>query len=227
MQQHPHSFNDFYTLLKLRKVPFFIVFFLSVLISYGVLFAIDFIPEPVKEVKKEQTEVKTEETKKVEAVKKVETPVVAPKEIAALPIKIIFDSLNTSVKVANPTSRDLEVLDAALLKGVVRHPDSADFENVGNIFILGHSSYLPNVINKNFQAFNGIQKMTWGDKIRLQSADTEYIYRVEKVYQAKASDAVVPATPGKARLTLATCNSFKTKDDRFVVEAVLIDTKPL
>jgi LPXTG-site transpeptidase (sortase) family protein len=69
--------------------------------------------------------------------------------------------------------------------------------------------------------------MTWGDKIRLQSEDTEYIYRVEKVYQTKASEAVVPATPGKARLTLATCDSFKTKDDRFVVEAVLIDTKPL
>jgi LPXTG-site transpeptidase (sortase) family protein len=109
----------------------------------------------------------------------------------------------------------------------VRHPDSADFKNVGNIFILGHSSYLPNVVNKSFQAFNGIQKMTWGDKIRLQSADTEYIYRVEKVYKTKASDAVVPPTPGKARLTLATCNSFGSKDDRFVVEAVLIDTKPL
>ena len=224
----PNSFDELYALIKLRKVPFFLVFFFAVLFSYGILFAIDFIPEPIKEVKKEQTAVAVEDTKKFEETVKVKkAAVVAPKEVSALPIKIIFDSLNKEVKVSNPTSRTVEDLDAALLKGAVRHPDSADFTHVGNIFILAHSSYLPNVINKNFQAFNGIQKLTWGDMIRLQSADTEYVYRVEKVYQAKASDEVVPATPGKARLTLATCNSFKTKNDRFVVEAVLIDTKSL
>lgn len=228
MQQPSHSFNELYTLIKLRKVPFFLVFFFAVLFSYGILFAIDFIPEPIKEVKQEQAVIPVEVSKKLAETTNVKAvPAEAVKEVSAFPIKIIFDSLNKEVKVSNPTSRAVEDLDTALLKGAVRHPDSADFTHVGNIFILAHSSYLPNVINKNFQAFNGIQKLTWGDMIRLQSADTEYVYRVEKVYQAKASDEVVPATPGKARLTLATCNSFKTKNDRFVVEAVLVETKAL
>jgi LPXTG-site transpeptidase (sortase) family protein len=164
--------------------------------------------EEVKETENEENEDVTIETKQV-------------------PTRIIIDTLDVDVKVFNPESRDIAELDKALLSGVVRHPDSASFAKAGNMLILGHSSYLPNVMNKNFQAFNGIQKMTWGDKIRVQSEGKEYIYRVQKVYQAKASEITVPFTPGKAMLTLATCNSFGSKEDRFIVEAVLIDQKEL
>ena len=216
-------FNEVYFEIKVRKVPFVLVFFFVVLATYAVLFGIDFIPEPVAAPK-----TTTEQSKEVEK-PTVQAPVAAvKKEIAPVPLKIKFDSLNNKVvTVSNPTSRVVADLDTALLAGAVRHPDSADFAHPGNIFILGHSSYLPTVFNKNFQAFNGIQNLVWGDTIRLYSADTEYIYRVQKVYKAKASDVVVPQTPGKAQLTLATCNSFATKNDRFIVEAALIDSKPL
>ena len=83
------------------------------------------------------------------------------------------------------------------------------------------------MINKNFQDFNGIQKLKWGDTIRLQSKDTEYVYRVDRVYQAKASDATVAMQNVQAKLTLATCNSFATKDDRFIVESSLVESHPL
>ncbi len=213
------SFRELYVQLKLRKVPFFIAFFVVVTLTYGVLYAIDFIPEPLTESAETEEEVAPE----------VETVAVAPEEVAhPKPVKIIFDSLQgKEVEVLNPDSRDIASLDAALLEGVVRHPDSADFQSDGNIFILGHSSYLPNVLNRNFQAFNGIQDLTWGDHVRLQSEDTEYVYRVEKVFQASAADVTVPFTPGEARLTLATCDSFGSKDDRFIVEAVLIGKEAL
>lgn len=144
-----------------------------------------------------------------------------------LPRKLIFDSLDREIEVLNPQSRLVTELDAALLNGVVRHPDSATFDNEGNIFILGHSSYLPQVFNKNYQAFNGIQNMEWGDTIRVQSADTEYVYRVDKVYHAKAGEVTVPIANTGPKLTLATCNSFGTKDDRYIVESTLISQKPL
>jgi LPXTG-site transpeptidase (sortase) family protein len=242
-----HSFEELYALIKHRKVPFFIVFFIAVLLTYGVLFAIDFIPEPISEETKqvrlleEQKEAAKREILATETVinkatntsdeqKDVEdteenAQFVPSDEV--LPTRIVIDTLGIDVKVLNPQSRDVASLDTALLSGVIRHPDSADFGKAGNMLILGHSSYLPNVMNKNFQAFNGIQKMTWGDKIKVQSADKEYTYRVQKVTQAKASDITVPFTPGKAMLTLATCNSFGSKEDRFIVEAVLIDTKDL
>jgi len=218
------SFNELYLQIRTRKVSFFVFFFVVVLASYTILFIADFLPEPVESTlqqEQEQVEVKQVNTKVPQA---TIVPVILN---APLPTKIIFDTLDKEITVLNPNSRDIADLDTALLDGAVRHPDSADFQDDGNIFILAHSSYLPNVFNKNFQAFNGIQDLTWGDKIRLQSEDTEYIYRVDKVYKAKAAEVFVPETPGEAKLTLATCNSFGSKDDRFMVEATLVGSQSL
>lgn len=199
-----------------ERVVFFFVCMGVIAITYGVLFALDFLPEKPK----------TEEVTEVAQ----ETPVseVAQVVVDPLPVSIIFDSLdNKEIKVLNPETDAVAALDAALLTGVVRHPNSADFKNTGTIFLLGHSSYLPVVRNKNFQAFNGIQKLVWGDTIRLRSLDTEYVYSVDRVYEAKAADAEISVQKGVAKLTLATCNSFGTKDDRFVVEATLVDSHPI
>ena len=223
---------EIYTNIAAQKFRFLGVFFLVVLISYAILFVADFIPEPIDEESSdldmtlEEEEEKNEEIEEIEKVEDVESKTIVS-ITAATPDKIIFDSLDKEVTVLNPASRTIADLDAALLEGVVRHPDSADFKNTGNIFILGHSSYLPNVFNKNFQAFNGIQDLKWGDTIRLQSIDTEYVYRVDKVYKATASEVVVPIDNTKKRLTLATCNSFGSKDDRFMVEATLVKTEVL
>ena len=209
--------------LWLRKVPFFIVFFIAVLLTLTILTIIDFIPEPpnsdpVSEV---------EETEEATAVVESENVAIEPIIVDPLPQKIIFDQLDREVAVLNPESREIPDLDAALLDGAVRHPDSASFEEDGNMFILAHSSYLPNVFNKNYQAFNGIQELEWGDTVRVQSGDTEYVYFIEEVYKASASEVIVPHTPGEPRLTLATCNSFGSKDDRFIVEAKLVEQKAL
>lgn len=209
-----------------RWAPFLMVFFFIVLISYAVLYSLDIIPEPVSG-ETEEEEVSNDETKEVIEEEKSELPHTGLNNADPHPVSITFDSLGKTLTVLNPTSRKIADLDNALLSGVVRHPDSADFKNTGNIFILGHSSYLPNVFNKNFQAFNGIQELTWGDTIRLRSTDTEYIYQVERVYKAKASEVAVPVGSGKAKLTLATCNSFGSKEDRFIVEASLISKKAL
>ena len=200
-----------------ERVTFFLVCVGVVALTYAVLFLVDFLPEkPGTEAAQQREATSTEEVAQ-------EARVVAN----PLPVTIIFDSLNREVSVLNPESDSVEALDAALLSGVIRHPDSADFKNEGTIFLLGHSSYLPNVRNKNFQAFNGIQKLEWGDTIRLRSKDTEYVYRVERVYEAKASNAEVPLQFEEPTLVLATCNSFGTKDDRFIVESKLVETRPV
>jgi len=230
-----------------RKVTFLGTFFVIFTITYAVLAAVDFLPEPVKGTEKAPiatTTVKaTVPTPVVEAPAPVKTPVApttpvthpapaAPTTVkqtttGELPKTITIDALGRTVTVYNPASRSVSSLDTALLSGVVRHPDSAELGQNGNVFILGHSSYLPVVHNKNYQAFNGIQNLKWGDTIRVDSATTEYVYRVEKVYKAKASGLVIPVAETGKRLTLATCNSFGTTDDRFIVEASLLSTKPL
>jgi LPXTG-site transpeptidase (sortase) family protein len=152
---------------------------------------------------------------------------VATVEESLLPTSIYIKKLDRTIPVLNPDSRSVADLDAALLDGVVRHPDSAKLAQNGNVFILGHSSYLPTVLNKNFQAFNGIQNLAWGDTIEVSSGGKVHVFEVEKVFKAQASDLTVPIAGQERRLTLATCNSFGSTDDRFIVEAKEIEVRSL
>jgi len=206
-----------------QRLTFFFVTVGVITLTYALLFVVDFLPE-----KPETTAVPEEETLSDVEDSAYFPPVEIEATVAhALPTKIIFDSLNKEVPVLNPEASDVASLDAALLNGTVRHPDSADFANTGTMFILGHSSHLPVVRNKNFQAFNDIEKLEWGDTVRVQSADMEYVYRIDRVYEAKASAAEVPLQFEEARLVLVTCNTFGVKEDRYIVEAYLIEKKAL
>lgn len=203
------------------------VFFVVMVLGYGFLYYIDFVPEAPREANTAPEAIDTAEIIATTTPEVHEAP-----EAAAwgdpFPVSITIDRLGKTVSVLNPSSRSIADLDAALLKGVVRHPDSGDLnDNKGNMLILGHSSYLKNVFNKNYQAFNDIQKLQWGDTIRLRSRDTEYVYRVDKVYEAKASTVSIPTTSTEQKLTLATCDTFGAKEDRFIVEATLISKKAL
>ncbi len=239
--------NDLFDHIWKHKLVFFGTFFVVFTLSYLLLSALDFLPEPptTEEVRSEQEneevvasdpvvsdQVEVEPVVSVAEAAAVEPIVAAAAPITlgseeALPTSIVIKKLGKTVPVLNPTSRVIADLDAALLRGVVRHPDSATLAQDGNIFILGHSSYLPQVFNKNFQAFNGIQNLEWGDKIELYTSVAAYEYRVEKVYRAQAQDLTVPIAGTGKMLTLATCNSFGSVDDRYIVEATLIAERAL
>lgn len=154
----------------------------------------------------------------------VSAPVLSQSDI---PIKVTIPSINLSVVVANPIGTTISVLDTALLKGAVRYPTSAKLGEIGNMVIFGHSSYLPIVKNKAFKAFNGIQKLMEGDTIVVYSAKTKYSYRVRSVAKENVNDAEIPLTVSGRVLTLATCDSFGTKADRFVVTADFVESQPI
>ena len=226
------SLEAFYREVMERKYAFLLVFFVVILLTYSLLYALDFYPEPPTQ--NQQGGGATASSAPAALIPTAEastTSVPAPSAVKPAvdpyPNEIIFDSLHKTVHVSNPDTTNLKVLDKALLKGAVRYPTSATLASPGNVFILAHSSYLPKVINHNYQAFDGIQNLKWGDTIRLRTADTEYVYHVERVYKAKTSDVVVNPSPGQAKLTLATCNVFGTKQDRFIVEANLAGSHPL
>ncbi len=214
-----------------RKTSFFITFFIVFTVSYGVLMALDFLPEP----KNQEIEAPIDENNggiasstatNIDEYEEV-SEVTASPEAVILPVSISIPTLDKVVPILNPASRAISDLDNALLDGVVRHPDSAHLAQDGTVFILGHSSYLPNVMNRNFQAFNGIQNLEWGDTIEVSSAEAVYVYRVDKVYRAQAADTTVPIAGTGARLTLATCNSFGSVDDRYIVEAERVEVRAL
>lgn len=212
--------------LLIRKVAFLVTFFLVFLFSYAVFAYLDLLPEPPK-AKEQPVEETVTESALTLGVLEESVPTEPAYVEPVFPDTLVIDELDRTVSILNPNSRAVADLDAALLYGVVRHPDSATLEQTGTVLVLGHSSYLPTVLNPNFQALNGIQHLEFGDTIRLQSGEVEYVYRVDRVYRAKASDVTVPIAGTERRLVLATCNSFGAKDDRYVVEAQFLEERPI
>lgn len=136
------------------------------------------------------------------------------------PTRVVIDAIGVDVAVLNPVSTDIDVLDEALLSGVVRYPGSALPGAEGNVFLFGHSSGLPVVHNQNFKAFNGLKDLTQGDLIEVESDGYTHVYRVATVRLTRAEEALVSFdTQGGARLTLSSCNTFGEKEERWVVEA--------
>ncbi len=144
-----------------------------------------------------------------------------------LPVKVAVPKIGLSQKVANPSTTNVEALDNYLLTGTVRYPTSATLGQQGNVVIFGHSSYLPIVHNQEFKAFNGIQNLKSGDQIIVYSADRQYVYSVSSVQQMSATSDAIPLTTTGYTLTLATCDSFGQKTDRFVVTATLVGSYAL
>lgn len=227
MNSATEELSAFISILRTRIAPFLFVFFLVFTMSYLLLYSFGVVPSGAAspEVRAAGEVVATSTEEVLVVVPETEPEATPP--TALLPVSITIDTLDRTIPVLNPVSRSIADLDAALLEGVVRHPDSADFGQDGTMFILGHSSYLPAVRNEYFRAFNGIQNLKWGDTIRVRSLDTEYVYQVDNVYEAKASEVTVPIAYTGARLTLATCDSFGSTDDRYIVEARLLYSEPI
>lgn len=221
-----HSFLRATDAILERKWSFLLAFFVFFTVSYGLLSLVDALPEPPATETASPAETATT-TETDAAASSSEADSLFAGEVDALPQTLTIEALDRTIPVLNPASASISALDTALLEGAVRHPDSATMKDEGNIFILGHSSYLPVVNNRNFQALNGIQDLVWGDIITLASDDVVSTYRVAKVYKAKASALTIPVAGEGKRLTLATCNSFGSTDDRYIVEAELVESKAL
>ncbi len=149
----------------------------------------------------------------------------ASSAVIEVPTKIEIPAINLSATIANPTTTNVEALDQYLLAGAVRYPTSASLGETGNVVLFGHSSYLPIVGNQAYKTFNGIQKLVAGDVVTVSSAGTAYTYRVRDVAkESAASDAGIALDVAGRVLTLATCNSFGAKTDRFVVTADFVES---
>lgn len=148
-------------------------------------------------------------------------------EEGEVPLRIEIPKLGIRTLVSNPNSTDINVLDAALTKGAVRYPSSGVAGEEGNLLIFGHSSQLPVVQNQAYKAFNDIQNLKAGDVIFVLGKENAYVYAVESVEEATTESDAIPLAVDGAKLTLATCNNFGSKEDRFIVVANLVKVEAL
>jgi LPXTG-site transpeptidase (sortase) family protein len=188
------------------------VFVLFFFMEFSTLASLDLLPEAKKAVAVE----------KAGAAVIVASKVIREEVPVADPDRIVIEKVGVDVAIKNPSSTEIKVLDDALLGGAVRYPTSASLGEEGNVVIFGHSSYLPVVSNENFKAFNEIQKLERGDEIVVYGGGYAHTYMVDSVEKMKANEGTIPLDVTGHKLTLATCNSFGTPQDRFVVSATLV-----
>ncbi len=144
-----------------------------------------------------------------------------------LPTKIVIPEVGVSASIANPATTDVNTLDNYLSYGAARYPTSATLDQQGNVILFGHSSYLPVVINQHYKTFDGIQNLKAGDLITVYSNAHVFTYSVTSEQQQSELTDSIPLTTTGHTLTLATCDSFAQKTDRFVVTATLVGSSPL
>ncbi|MBP9772025.1 MAG: sortase [Candidatus Pacebacteria bacterium] len=143
------------------------------------------------------------------------------------PVRIIIDAINVDAKIMNPASRSIEALDAALMEGVVHYPGSGNLEDTSNMFLLGHSTGFRVVNNEAYKVFNGLKNLKENDVIRVQSEGNEYLYRVKHVGLVNAEETEINLRSSVKMLTLATCNVFGAKEERYVVSAEFVGSYPV
>jgi len=135
------------------------------------------------------------------------------------PIKVVIDSVSINVLVSRPQSKDVSVLDNALLKGAVYYPGSGVIES-GNMFIFAHSTGLSVVRNQAFKAFSNLKNVKSGDKILITGDDgVTYRYIADSISLVDENEALVQFDTSTRMLTLSTCNTFGKKQERHVVKA--------
>lgn len=196
-----------------KKWSFFLLFLLSFVGTVVVLGQLDLLPNPPRAA-----------VAVTEPLIGTGTTTTAVAEIPRAPEKIEIAKINLSVTISNPTTTNVEALDHELLSGAVRYPTSAKLGEDGNVVLFGHSSYLPIVKNKAYKTFNDIQKLVAGDTITVYAGDTAYVYKVRTMEKESASTAGISLAVTGRVLTLATCDSFGAKTDRFVVTADFVES---
>lgn len=146
-------------------------------------------------------------------------------ELQPTPTRITIEKIDVDAPILSPLSTDVDVLDRALLSGVVHYPGSGLLGEERNMLLFGHSSYLPVIQNEAFKAFNNLGKLEKGDLVQVHSESHVVVYRVDTVTLTEAEDAVIRFDEPGRKLTLATCNSFGKKSERYVVTATEVRTE--
>ncbi len=144
----------------------------------------------------------------------------------AYPTRILISSIDINLPVQNPSTVDIDALDALLVNGPARYSASAKLGETGNVVIFAHSSHLAVVHNKMYKAFNNIPEAEKGDTVTITGTNGKsYIYEVQSVVQADVSDGTkIPLHTDTATLTLVTCDTLTAKSARYILTASFVGT---
>jgi len=207
--------HDIISRIESRKLPFSLVFLGTFTVAFIILSILGLTPD-ITPSQKENTGVRAGASITAED---------GASLVAETPIRIEVGNISLDATISNPATTSTEALDQALLSGAVRYPTSSLLGINGTVLLFGHSSYLPVVRNQAYKTFDDIQKLKKGDGIKIFSDTKEYRFAVKSVEKANATDAqsgTIRLPQDGQHVILVTCDSFGSKEDRFIVTADLV-----
>jgi LPXTG-site transpeptidase (sortase) family protein len=191
-------------------------------VGYFLLYSVGFVPQPLQ-YQPGQTVQAESQTATPADIDQLESAPSRPKH--ALPQHVSIPAAGIDTSVLNPASRQVSVLNNYLNRGAVRYPRSG-YPGNGNLFIFGHSTSHETVWNQAYKTFNNLEDVSDGDTITITTDKGEFRYRIQSKEIKRDSRAYVPLGVNNDMLTISTCDSFGSKEDRIVVRAEFVDYIP-
>lgn len=134
-------------------------------------------------------------------------------------------SLGISTKIESPETTSVSVLDAALQRAAVYYQGSGT-PGRRNMLIFGHSTGFSVVRNQAYKVFNNIKNAKVGELVYVRTISGTHTYKVTGVKRVSKYNTWIDFDSAKAKLTLATCDSFGKASDRWVLEADYVGFTP-
>ena len=191
-------------------------------VGYFLLYAVGFVPQPLQYQPGQAVQAKSQTATPAD-INQLESTPSRPKH--ALPQRVSIPAVDIDTSVSNPASRKIGILNSYLNRGAVRYPRSG-YPGNGNLFIFGHSTSHETVWNQAYKTFNNLEDVSVGDAITITTNKGEFQYRVRSKEFKEDAQAYVPLGAKNDMLTISTCDSFGSKEDRIVVQADFVDYIP-
>ena len=139
---------------------------------------------------------------------------------------VYIPKIRVAAPIVRPDSASEDVIDQALLRGVVKYPGTAEPGERGNMFLTGHSSYYWWVQTDYRNVFSLEPQLAEGDEIIVYHNGIRYSYRVFTTYEvAPTETSVLDQTP-RPIVTLSTCVPIGTSYRRKIVQASQVSPDP-
>lgn len=141
--------------------------------------------------------------------------------------RLHIPSLGLSLPLVRALSLGDRDIESALTRGVTLYPNGIEPGNKGNVVVTAHSTAEPWKGPFRF-AFLNVRKLQRGDTVALDYGPRRYTYAVTG--QRRVDPREVPSVTSEAPaslLTLVTCWPLWSTAERLLVEATLVDVRPL
>lgn len=131
--------------------------------------------------------------------------------------------LEISAPIVYAESADEDAMQAGLSSGVVHYPNTAKIGQVGNCYLVGHSSDYPQARGDYKEIFARLPELMAGDEILISAGDKRFRYVIlyTQIVEPEDLSVLSQETGGRKLLTLQTSYPVGRADKRFLAVAEL------